>query len=637
MHKDKTPGEEIQTSELFAPMERQPEWIARPKIESLPLNELTSVNFEKLVARLADPPRGVPLQAFRYGKSGSTQGGIDVICIDAAAQKCDCYEGKRVVQIRAGQLRSWVDRFLSGDHVKDARSFTLCTTCPVSESTSLMQEWKECAFLLGRHGIAANLWDPDKVLHLLRQRPDIVSELFGDEVARNYCTPNDPKPGLPQSRVFAEQRVSVYGRMASIQNVSISCELSLPCRESLSTGAILSFARPDLSGVSIALTQKEIVQWMQWRAHATSNTSRPYAMGLHDDSKRHVLAANTARLILRAEELEHLDWIFDRAWHEFRKAADEVFSFLRCLRFKRLGDRDTFGLVSVQRGLWQLMLDFANEFDVAKGNSPWHIFDGAPGCLKVFTDSNGDRFDRGYHAILYAHNDCGIWMPWERKVQIGWTSPTDIAGQPSDLSPRKGWDAQYTHDWLLQEFIPEVLRWEAEKRRGTLPRKSFWTTQRQDEPRPIDMGDVAYSRASPLRWKAIPDDDVRELIDCVRALQCHATARSSSVEIEPALLAGALLSIDRVLPFAHPLDEHYIRGKLDLLPDEEIGAGIRRLATECTRSYYYASLDFQLRSLMAVLETVRDMPLGELAMVSRQLQLILDRCHEDVICDFFCA
>ena len=129
---------EVGVGQLFSTFERQPDPVVDPKIEALPLHErLTPENFERLVARLADPADGTSVRAFRYGKSGSTQGGVDVICVDQTTRKCDCYEGKRWERIAKGDITAWVDKFLSGPHVSDAQRFVLCTTFNVFEVTEL--------------------------------------------------------------------------------------------------------------------------------------------------------------------------------------------------------------------------------------------------------------------------------------------------------------------------------------------------------------------------------------------------------------------------------------------------------------------------------------------------------------------
>ena len=412
---------EVSVEKLFSKFERQPDPVVDGKIEFLPLHDrLTPDNFERLIARLADPADGMSVRAFRYGKSGSTQGGVDVMVVGSTAHKCDYYEGKRWADIKKGDITAWVEKFLRGPHAADARKFVLCTTFNVFEVTELALEWKECAKLLAAREIDGDLWDSAKIHTLLRRRRPIVSELFGDDVADRYCVQEFSRLAEPPERTFEAKRIGQFGRSLSLQNVSVSCDVLMPSDDEMSTGAILSFARRDLSGISITISGKELVRWMQWRVHAQADKVRPYAVPMTGDASRVVLMANSARLILNEEEIRHLDWTLQTAWDSFFKTAKMQLAQYRCSRFKRLrGNTGPFVLASVERSLWLAMLEFAQEHDVAKGTGPWHIFDGAPGCLKVYTQRVTDRLDSGYHSILYAYDAGGIWLPWETSVAIG--------------------------------------------------------------------------------------------------------------------------------------------------------------------------------------------------------------------------
>ena len=68
---------EIDADKLFSKFERHSDPVVEGKIELLPLHDrLRPENFERLIARLADPVAGAAVQGRCYGKSGSTQGGI---------------------------------------------------------------------------------------------------------------------------------------------------------------------------------------------------------------------------------------------------------------------------------------------------------------------------------------------------------------------------------------------------------------------------------------------------------------------------------------------------------------------------------------------------------------------------------
>lgn len=573
------------------------------------------------------------MQAFRYGKSGSTQRGIDVIRIDAAAKKCDCYEGKRVEAVSRGNINDWVDRFLAGPHASDARSFYLCTTYRVSEHTELILEWKEVAKRLSDRGINGQLWDHEQLHQLLRKRRDIVSELFGEEVADGFCFQDEPSIELPQDEPFRDQYCQVYGHIASLQNLGVACEVALPTMRALSTSASFSFSRRELSGITIAVSGKELVRWMQWSAYANAGVQRPYALPFPGKDGKFIYAGSGARLVLTGDELSQLDWILTNAWAEFQRTSKDVLLPLQCSRFTRIQGTEAFGLISVPRGLWQVMLEFAMEFDVSKGRSPWNMFDGAPGCLKPYSETASEHFMAGYHAILYAYHESGIWLPWEERVLIGWTPPTDIGGKPQSISPRGAWSAEFTHDWLRDEFIPEVLRWHVQ--RQTPRRKSWASWPTGDVPAPIDASELATSHAAGIASLSVVANDLAELYDCVTELQSHANARRSEVSVPAAVIRAVLKAVQRVLPFAELSTEIYLRGSLEIAPEFPLEQAVLQRIEACCKAVNYPVLDYALRGLLEVLDKARNVPRSELSHIGRLLQPVLDRYHEDVLCDLF--
>lgn len=630
---------EISVEKLFSKFELQPDPVVDGKIELLPLHDrLTPENFERLIARLADPADGKSIRAFRYGKSGSTQGGVDVMVIDSTTRKCDYYEGKRWAHISRGDISAWVNKFIFGPHAADARKFVVCTTFNVFEVTELALEWKECTKLLAEHKIDGDLWDGAKIHGLLRRRHPIVSELFGNDIADRYCVPDFNAPSEPLERTFEAMRVGDFGRTLSLQNVSIACEVLMPNEDEISTGAILSFARRDLSGISISISSKQLVQWMQWRAHARADETRPYAVPKVGDTSRVVLITNSARLILNQEEIRHLDWVLHTAWDSFYKTAMKQLTRYRCGRFKRLqGSTGPYVLASVERSMWRAMLEFALQHDVANGSSPWHIFDGAPGCLKVYTQRITDRLDAGYHAIMYAYGTESIWLPWETSVAIGWEIPTNF-GAAVNLSARTNWDAEFTHDWLLEEFIPQVLRWKNGGRQGQPNKPVLWrkSATRSIQHRAVDVSSVASSSAIGLSLRTVPED-FDGLRACVEALQSHFNGRRSDVEIEPYLAKAVLTAIDRALTFVKLPYEGYLRGVLSIPTEEDLVKAVRARARADNAANSQAAMDFRLRGLLEVMDAVHLAPAGEWRSIAAVLQSVLDRFNEDVVCDLFTA
>lgn len=629
-------GEDVALEVLFDRLQRQPELVAQPKSSRLPLHDITPENFEKLVVRLASAEPGAKLKARRYGKSGATQSGLDVQRLDPDSSRFACYEAKRVIDIRRGTLTRWVEGFLSGKHAANACSFYLCTTYAVSEETNLADEWSQCEKLLLARQIHPHLWDRVALEDLLRNHWPIVLELYGETVANGFCVPAARPLPDPQASMFAAREETHYGQSVNLYNRSIACSIYLPGGVDRNLSAALSFARADISGISMALSARELVGWSQWRHHADASMDRPYAIAHGTRKGAYLLMGSRVRLTLEEAEVADLDWILECAWHKIHSACQAQVTAWRSLGFEPIEHYpQAIGLLSIRPWFWQRMLDFARAHDVGLGDGPWHMFDAAPGCLKVYSDSDDQRFDRGYHAILYAHVEGTIWLGAPGDVVVGWR-PADI-GAP--CSVRGQWDARYTHDWLLEEMIPEVLRWMGHS--SAVQRQSKWwqwlrtrTRTRTGVALP-SVAEIAWSRARVEVTSSAPEASNEALFEYVHMLQSHATCQRSDVPLSSACMRNVLDCIDCTLPFASLPTESYLRGNLGLQGEEDLSRSIRRKAADMASIVHYPAMDFALRALIEVLRYAPDLPASSRGHILQLLKPIRDRSDEDILCGLF--
>ncbi|MCF7751448.1 hypothetical protein KQ945_11855 [Bacillus subtilis subsp. subtilis] len=625
-------GEEVALDDLREPMQRQPEPVAQPKSDRLPLHDITPDNFEKLVVRLANARPGVKLRARRYGKSGSTQSGIDVQCLDPDSGRWACYEAKRVAGIRDGTLSDWVSRFLGGKHASTASSFHLCTTYAVSDETALLDEWAQCEKQLLALRIHPHLWDRAALDDMLRDHWRIVAELYGETVANGFCVPPAPSLPDPQGSAFAVREEARHEQSVSLYNRSIACSIHLPGAMDRNLSAAVSFARADVSGISMALSARELIEWSQWRVHADASMDRPYAVAHAIRKGAFLLMGGRVRLTLEAAEVADLDWILERAWYQIHGACLKQVSTWRSLDFEPIEHHPTaIGLLSVRPWFWQRMLDFARAHDIEQGNGAWHMFDTAPACLKMYSRSDGERFDRGYHAILYAYSEGTMWMGQPGNVVVGW-SPANPA---TPCSARGQWDARYTHDWLLDQMIPEVVRWLERSEAARTPTRWWtWPSRRAQFALP-PIGELVWSRARDGMTTAVPAASIEALFAYVGLLQSHATCQQSDVPLGSGCMRNVLECIDCVLPFASLPTESYLRGSLGLQGTGDLSQSIRRKAGSLASAVHYPAMDFALRGLMEVLRYAPDLPTSDRGHIVQLLAPLQVRRDEDILCRRF--
>jgi hypothetical protein len=442
-----------------------------PQIRWLSLNseDLTWKDFEHLVAQLAQHPKGAHLQGavFRGGLRQAPYG-AHIVAHNPYRKRDHVFQCRHVPHVQRGDLKKWTNDFLEGDLCATADAFYLCLTADIDADTQLVQEWKECRELLADCQIRPELWHRRHMEDLLRAAPDLVSELFGQAIARDFCS--QPAPELSFAKRYRPAHTRRHGRFLTLEQESTQCTVALPGEGQMSLSASISFARDDLHGVSVSVPAKTLLAWLRWRAHAEPTAARPYALP-HEQSGRFVFRTETAAIMLNAHELAQLDWIFRQAWPAVLDATTQQEERWKTLRFARHtvaggggAEEPAYGLLAVHRQLWQATLQFAQEHDAAKGTSPWHIFDGsACGVLKVHTPTATDTLDAGMHLIIHPHHPACSAMPWEDEVVLAW-HPIESTGQgAAAFSPRRRWNAEYAHDWLLHSLLPEVLQWDAER------------------------------------------------------------------------------------------------------------------------------------------------------------------------------
>lgn len=585
MHRDSL---EIDAEEVpFSSICRNPTThyvVADGKLRELPLKDFLEhwEDFESLIARLVTSLHESTVRnVFRYGRQGQKQHGIDVIAINPRSGTTSVFQCKHVKSITRGEMAAWVKLFLEGSLQKQVNKFVLCTPYSIESDTALVDEWRRCAFALAEQKIDSELWDNGKLQQLLRQSESVVIEFFGEEVAKRFCIPIQSVHSDLYTSKYRTKFSAKHGSSLVVENETTRLDLILPGNSQSNLSAQLSFARSDLNGASLGLDAEELVYWLQWRIHAENDEDRPYATKLPEGGQW-VFASKSVRLILNDQDLADLDWVLKKAWEHFKEAITLQEAKWRTLRFAKLEsprEGNAYAIVAIDRDLWRMMIEFARHHDCAEGDTEWHIFDAAPGVLKVYVHQSTARLDSGYHLILYAYNEEGIALPWERDLILGWTPLTSVGGTEESFSPRKAWDAEFTHDWLMNAFIPEVLRWTKQKNRKAINFEGLFGRDKL-----INSADWCRSLAvCDYRELSVIPNDLVGVRTLASQLQSHFNGTSHEPQIDRQLTNNVLSFLERIVPYANPLDEYYLRSKLPLDDSLSVQNGLRKLLENNTQ------------------------------------------------------
>ncbi|MEH2422521.1 MAG: hypothetical protein V7K48_16865 [Nostoc sp.] len=172
-------------------------------------------------------------------------------------------------------------------------------------------------------------------------------------------------------------------------------------------------------------------------------------------------------LILSELEAVDLCLCIDGVCQEYKNLIIEFENVLETWNFEfvKFSESRGFILFSVKQELWELMQQFANEFDYTKGKSEWHLFHRKDISIRVSRGIRDHTFilakiDRSFDLlpnnqinIIYELNDVNLQSIETGKLTL-WQQDIGVLGI---------WTARYTKQWLLEKYIPKVINHYSQK------------------------------------------------------------------------------------------------------------------------------------------------------------------------------
>ncbi|WP_142233762.1 hypothetical protein [Streptomyces calvus] len=155
-----------------------------PKLERLPFLEMLPADFERLLARMLVEVEG--LRDVRlFGTHGQKDDGLDVVG-RAADGTWHGWQGKRYRTYGPADLQTAVeDHTVRGSGEFPVEELVVCVPCDITRQVTVK--------LRDLNGFYPNLnivlLGPDELGDRLRNRPDIVTQFFGQQTAERFCLP----------------------------------------------------------------------------------------------------------------------------------------------------------------------------------------------------------------------------------------------------------------------------------------------------------------------------------------------------------------------------------------------------------------------------------------------------------------
>lgn len=166
------------------------------KIAELPFPLRFWGDFERLIVALAvdvDDLVGVR----RYGTSGQGQDGIDIVGFTRLGHHAHAYQCKNVRNFTESDLLGAIATFVEGRRPFSPKRLVVAVATTANQ-TQLVKALEDAA--LRNPDLVLELWDAPRINDLLRERPHIVEQFFGQDVARRFCLSTSfPAVAGPQS------------------------------------------------------------------------------------------------------------------------------------------------------------------------------------------------------------------------------------------------------------------------------------------------------------------------------------------------------------------------------------------------------------------------------------------------------
>lgn len=278
-------------------------------------------------------------------------------------------------------------------------------------------------------------------------------------------------------------------------------------------------------------------------------------------------------------------------------------------------------------------MSYCEAHDFSGANSDECIFDAAPNCLKVFTPHKTKDLDYGHHLIMHAHSEGGIYLRNDN-VTLGWSPLKDIQGVPVESSPRKAWNAEFTHHWLLNNFFPRVMCWANERYANTRTEKYLYFLSRKPK---IDFRPLnSYARSAAnydpvgIGYRLATWEEAKTL---AALLQSHFTIHAHSTAIPFLLVKQALRSCILLIEQSENTNWHYIRGNLGIHQEQDPKTAIYEILRTDLPSRF-ANIGYLNHSLRCVYDLIRelsDLDSVTLNQLSDNLRPLWERYEEDIL------
>ncbi|SOZ39673.1 hypothetical protein [Cupriavidus neocaledonicus] len=318
----------------------------------------------------------------RLGGEGKAQGGIDLFAFDAQGiSRLSVFECKAWKTFDPTRLTKAIDAFLQGPWAASTRTFTMIVAQQDMGGGQLALRWKTEKERLKQAGIEGDLWTAHTLTQRVQNYPDILSkffpwhsiELFANRwmervsfyevVSKAFFDPREsvarwardlfaqigtssPEhraalPGAQSDSVESDddgylassleidgvcRQVNRHGNSWHFKGPWFSLSAVLPDRRFARASAAISFARPDLSGITLTVDHTWLLRKFLFGSNAPlTPTYRGFIAGvLPQNAQQYLVDLPNCRIFFQEEGAREISHVADLLTNVMRDALVEL-------------------------------------------------------------------------------------------------------------------------------------------------------------------------------------------------------------------------------------------------------------------------------------------------------------------------
>lgn len=526
------------------------------------------------------------------GTSGQKQYGADIFVKENsdASENVILYEVKRVKSFTITEYKKAVDRFLQNYERWgfEIAEFNLFVAEDISADDIAL--WQSEASKLSDRSVTYRIIPSVTLNRWVKNFPELVykyfhpawTELLFGKVGvwhiENYGV-WDYKESSSWNGYTGTQK-NLYGDSLSYINDHVKINAFLPSVEKNNASCQIEFRNGRFSHVSITLGHGQLVRTFFTSANVPiPGSKRPFLFESPFDDGYFCDIGN-CRIKLSLAEVESLCAVFDVFWEEYKKRVNDIEEAWRSKFFNyHTGSSTDVPLMRIKRGLWSLLLDFAENHDAFNTEGDWSLFDSCSGWLKIYTRLPSKRIEAGYHAFIKPKKYDGIFTNFrsvDNDVVLAWQPPNDfvISAKGTIINPRCYWDAETTHEWLKNSLIPRALKWrdsqKSNKSRFSFCSKLFFMPKRMgsDNYNPDDYLVSFYQPHTVAELDAI--EDIDGFSSLINRLQNFFNSEPKCIFVSLEAYKKLFCALGEVLSKSDINEFSYLHGNLNYLSAKDM-------------------------------------------------------------------